>query len=67
MKNLQKEIAALESKLDYYETEFDNLNILLKKCGFSKGVKTLKESAKELLEEDLFSEKHTKSHGKSKA
>jgi hypothetical protein len=54
MKNLQKEVAALESKLDYYETEFDHLNVLLKKCGFPKGINTLKESAYELLEEDLL-------------
>lgn len=54
MKNLQKEIAALESKLDYYETEFDQLNVILKKCGFPEGIVTLKESAFEILEEDLL-------------
>jgi hypothetical protein len=54
MKNLQKEIASLESKLDYYETEFTQLNALLKKCGFPQGIKTLKESAFELIEEDLL-------------
>jgi hypothetical protein len=54
MKNLQMEIAALESRLDHYETEFDHLNVLLKKCGFPKGIETLKASAYELLEEDLL-------------
>lgn len=54
MKNLQEKVAGLESKLDYYETEFCRLNDLLKKCGFPKGIQTLKESALDLLEEDLF-------------
>ena len=66
MKNLQKEIAALESQLDYYETEFDHLNALLKKCGFPEGIKTLKESAVELLEEEFLQENVIKSK-KSKA
>jgi hypothetical protein len=60
MKNLQKEIAYLESKLDYYETEFEQLNALLKKCGFPQGIKTLKESAVELIEEDLLQDNNIK-------
>lgn len=51
MKNLQDKIAALETLLDYYETEYYHLNDLLKKCGFEKGIKTLKESAEEVLQE----------------
>lgn len=50
MNRMLKKIAALETKLDFYETEFKNLNTLLKNCGFSKGIETLKESAIELLE-----------------
>jgi hypothetical protein len=50
-KTLLKKVANLESKLDFYETEFENLNILLKSCGFTDGIKTLKESAFELLED----------------
>jgi hypothetical protein len=63
MKSLQQSIAALESKLDFYETEFDYLNSLLKTCGFPKGIETLKESAHELLE-DEFLEKKLANHKK---
>ena len=52
MNKMLRKIAALESKLDLYETEFCNLNTLLKNCGFNEGIKTLKESALELLEID---------------
>lgn len=54
MKALFKKIAKLETKLDFFETEFKNLNNLLKKCGFEEGIKTLKESAYTLLEEESF-------------
>ena len=57
MKKLFNKIAKLETKLDFYETEFKHLNTLLKKCGFNEGIKTLKESAYELLEEKEFSKK----------
>jgi hypothetical protein len=50
MNKLLKKIAALETKLDFYETELKNLNTLLKNCGFSEGIKTMKESALELLQ-----------------
>ena len=54
---LSKKIAALESKLDHYETFFQRLDSLLKDIGFEKGIKTLKESAYELLtEQELPSE-----------
>lgn len=62
MKNLQKEIAAIESKLDFYETEFDQLNSLLIKCGFPKGIQTLKETALELMEDKQFLNKTKKQH-----
>ncbi|NGX36037.1 MAG: hypothetical protein K1000chlam1_00874 [Candidatus Anoxychlamydiales bacterium] len=51
-KNLLKKIGTLESKLDLLETEFDYINKILKRCGFTKGIATLKESALELLEEN---------------
>lgn len=60
MKNLQREIAAMESKLDYYETEFNQLNILLKKCGFPKGITTLKETAREILEDEFIEQYNLK-------
>ena len=60
MKSLQKEIATMESKLDYYETEFDQLNILLIKCGFPKGIITLKETAHEVLEDEFICEYNLK-------
>lgn len=56
-KRLLKKIAMLESKLDLIETEFDYLNKILIKCGFSKGIITLKESATELIAENQTSEK----------
>lgn len=55
--NLLKKIAKLESKLDLLETEFDYLNNLLKKCGFSNGITTLKETAKELITDKISTEK----------
>lgn len=51
MNKIIHKLAKLETKLDFYETEFKNLNELLKKCGFQQGIKTLKEAAHELLEE----------------
>jgi len=45
-------IAALESKVDMLETELDYLNKILVECGFPEGIKTLKMTVVELLEED---------------
>jgi len=45
-------IAALESKIDMLETELDYLNKILVDCGFPEGIKTLKMTVVELLEED---------------
>ncbi len=46
---LQKKVAFLESKLDVLETEIDTLNSLLQKCGFRKGVASLRLAVQELL------------------
>lgn len=50
-KELIKEIARLESINDQIVSEFEYLNKLSKKLGFQDGLKTLKEAALELLEE----------------
>jgi len=57
MNKIIHKLAKAETKLDFYETEFKNLDTLLKKCGFKKGIQTLKESAHELLEEMEFAKK----------
>jgi hypothetical protein len=44
-------ISQLETKIDFLETELSYINNLLLECGFSHGTETLKETAKELLEE----------------
>ena len=46
---LGKKVAFLESKVDILETEIDDLNALLKKCGFRKGVASLRLAVQELL------------------
>ena len=45
-------IAALETKIDMLETELDYLGQILVKCGFPEGIKTLKMTVEEMLEED---------------
>ena len=45
----EKKMAVLESKLDILETELDNLNNLLQKCGFRKGIASLKLAVNELM------------------
>ena len=50
-KQLLTQIAILESKLDQLETEFDFVNALLVQCGFPEGLKTLKETANEIIQE----------------
>ena len=51
----EKKIAQLESLNDQLQAEFNNLNVILKELGFEKGILTLKEAAKEMLQnkEDL--------------
>lgn len=45
-------LARLESKVDMLETELTFLDHLLVDCGFSEGIKTLKETALDLLAEN---------------
>ena len=49
-KQSRSRIAGLESQVDLLESELIDLNDLLVRCGFSEGIKTLKETAHELLE-----------------
>ena len=49
-KSYEKKIAKLESMNDQLQAEFNHLNLLLKKVGFEEGIKSLKDAAKELLD-----------------
>ena len=55
-KELFRKIAQLQSKLDMLETEIVYLNQILKRCGFQKGVETLKVCALELLAEQKMAQ-----------
>lgn len=46
----KKKIAKLETMNDLLQAEFNHLNLLLKKVGFEEGIKSLKDAAKELLD-----------------
>ncbi len=48
---MKSQIAALESKVDLLESEIIHLDEILKKCGFSSGITTLKATVLELLGE----------------
>lgn len=48
---LQKRVAWLESRLDQAESELSHLHKLLLECGFPDGVRTLKATIEDLLEE----------------
>lgn len=48
---LQRRVAWLESRLDQTESELSHLNALLLDCGFPEGIRTLKKTIEELLEE----------------
>lgn len=50
---LRSKVAALESKLDMLETEFQYLNGILVDCGFSNGIETLKMTVEEVISERL--------------
>lgn len=52
---LRARVAALESKVDFLESELIYLNEILCKCGFPEGIKTLKATVEELLHEGLDS------------
>ena len=45
-------VARLESRLDMVETELLTLNEMLLKVGFPEGIKTLKETVSEVLQEE---------------
>ena len=51
-KQSQRTIAHLESKIDQLEAELVYLDQILMQVGFSEGIKTLKSSVEELLEEE---------------
>ena len=48
---MKSQIAALESKVDLLESEIGHLDDILRKCGFSSGINTLKATVIELLNE----------------
>ncbi len=50
-KELKRQVAHLESKVDMLQSELLYLDQLLHKCGFPEGIHTLKGAAIELLEE----------------
>jgi hypothetical protein len=52
--DLNSKIAGLESKVDYLEAELGYVNLLLLKCGFPEGIKTLKKTVEDLLSESPF-------------
>jgi hypothetical protein len=56
MKKMSKKVAALESKVDHLETELTYIHGLLVQCGFPEGIKTLKETAEELISEIAISQ-----------
>ena len=49
--DIKKTLAGYQSRIDHLETELSYLNQLLVQCGFDEGVKTLKETAEELVAE----------------
>ncbi|MEN9344469.1 MAG: hypothetical protein RLZZ453_1256 [Chlamydiota bacterium] len=51
IQELMSKIARLESQVDALETELVHLNHALTECGFPEGIKTLKASMEELLQE----------------
>lgn len=56
MKKMSKKVAILESKVDHLETELTYIQSLLVQCGFPEGIKTLKETAEELISEMAVSQ-----------
>lgn len=48
-KELNRQIASLESKNDMLETELNYLHEMLMKCGFPQGIQTLKATVEEIL------------------
>ncbi len=50
--DLQKKISELESLNDQLQSEIRYLDDLLKEVGFEEGLKTLKEAAQEMIDQD---------------
>ncbi len=54
-KELERELASLESQLDYMQTEFSYVNSLLIRLGFEEGMVSMKLAAEELVSaESMF-------------
>lgn len=50
-KELLKEIARLQTKLDHFETEWCYLDRILLECGFRRGIMTLKKTVENMIHE----------------
>lgn len=50
---LQKKIARLESLNDFISTELDQIDIMMRKIGFSNGLQTVKSTANEIISKNL--------------
>lgn len=59
----EKLIAKLVTKIDQLETELSYLNRILVKAGFSEGIKTLKATVEEALEDGSISPVETSKEG----
>lgn len=46
---LRAKMALLESQMDFMESDMTHLDDMLKECGFSEGLKTLKASVEEFI------------------
>lgn len=53
-KQYEKTIAKLVSKIDQLETELVYLNKILIQVGFEQGIRTLKQSVEELIEDEAL-------------
>lgn len=54
VQQLQARVATLETQVDMLETELSFLDEMLIRCGFPKGIHTLKDTVEELLSEEAF-------------
>jgi hypothetical protein len=50
-KDLEREVARLESQVDVLDAELCHLDSILKKSGFTDGIETLKKTVEDLLKE----------------
>ena len=59
-KELYSKVAILETKVDLLETELHYLNTILVRCGFPKGIDSLKATVEEILVEnpDMIEDDH---------